>query len=111
LSATARLLSWTAAAWAFAPNVANRKGFRVVVQCQNVAKSTPMQTTDEPAAGPSTPPREAAGTPVGTDGAGPSAPPSESSGAAALPREIGGRGGPEPTRFGDWEKAGRCIDF
>jgi hypothetical protein len=29
----------------------------------------------------------------------------------ALPREIGGRDGPEPTRFGDWEKAGRCIDF
>ncbi len=27
------------------------------------------------------------------------------------PREIGGRDGPEPTRFGDWEKAGRCIDF
>ena len=26
-------------------------------------------------------------------------------------REIGGREGPEPTRFGDWEKAGRCIDF
>ena len=26
-------------------------------------------------------------------------------------REIGGRDGPEPTRFGDWEKAGRCIDF
>jgi hypothetical protein len=30
---------------------------------------------------------------------------------AAQPREIGGRDGPEPTRFGDWEKAGRCIDF
>ena len=30
---------------------------------------------------------------------------------AARPREIGGRDGPEPTRFGDWEKAGRCIDF
>jgi len=28
-----------------------------------------------------------------------------------LPREIGGREGPEPTRFGDWEKSGRCIDF
>jgi hypothetical protein len=28
-----------------------------------------------------------------------------------LPREIGGRIGPEPTRFGDWEKSGRCIDF
>jgi hypothetical protein len=29
----------------------------------------------------------------------------------SLPKEIGGRDGPEPTRFGDWEKAGRCIDF
>ncbi|MGE3892211.1 MAG: DUF1674 domain-containing protein [Steroidobacteraceae bacterium] len=27
------------------------------------------------------------------------------------PVELGGRDGPEPTRFGDWEKAGRCIDF
>ncbi|HYX73687.1 MAG TPA: DUF1674 domain-containing protein [Steroidobacteraceae bacterium] len=26
-------------------------------------------------------------------------------------RELGGRAGPEPTRFGDWEKNGRCIDF
>ncbi len=26
-------------------------------------------------------------------------------------REVGGRSGPEPTRFGDWERAGRCIDF
>lgn len=25
--------------------------------------------------------------------------------------EIGGRDGPEPTRYGDWEKGGRCIDF
>ena len=26
--------------------------------------------------------------------------------------EIGGRrDGTEPTRFGDWEKSGRCIDF
>jgi len=28
-----------------------------------------------------------------------------------MPREIGGRDGPEPTRYGDWEKNGRCIDF
>jgi hypothetical protein len=28
-----------------------------------------------------------------------------------LPREVGGREGPEPTRYGDWEKNGRCIDF
>ena len=26
-------------------------------------------------------------------------------------KEIGGRDGPDPTRFGDWEKDGRCIDF
>ena len=26
-------------------------------------------------------------------------------------REIGGPQGPEPTRFGDWERKGRCIDF
>ena len=26
-------------------------------------------------------------------------------------KDIGGRDGPDPTRYGDWEKAGRCIDF
>lgn len=31
--------------------------------------------------------------------------------AAAKAREIGGPKGPEPTRFGDWENKGRCIDF
>ena len=30
---------------------------------------------------------------------------------ADRPKEIGGRGGLDPTRYGDWEKAGRCIDF
>ena len=25
--------------------------------------------------------------------------------------ETGGPKGPEPTRYGDWEKKGRCIDF
>lgn len=29
----------------------------------------------------------------------------------SLPAETGGRGGLEPTRYGDWEKNGRCIDF
>ncbi|MEM1344365.1 MAG: DUF1674 domain-containing protein, partial [Pseudomonadota bacterium] len=28
-----------------------------------------------------------------------------------MPREIGGRQGPEPTRFGDWEKKGIVYDF
>ena len=25
--------------------------------------------------------------------------------------EIGGPKGLEPTRYGDWEKSGRCVDF
>ncbi|HVT33834.1 MAG TPA: DUF1674 domain-containing protein [Rhodanobacteraceae bacterium] len=34
------------------------------------------------------------------------------SGDGAMPREIGGRtDGLDPTRYGDWEKNGRCIDF
>lgn len=27
------------------------------------------------------------------------------------PLEFGGQKGPEPTRYGDWEKNGRCTDF
>jgi len=27
------------------------------------------------------------------------------------PRELGGRDGPDPVRFGDWEKKGLAIDF
>lgn len=27
------------------------------------------------------------------------------------PKEIGGPKGLEPTRYGDWEKNGRCSDF
>ncbi|QBF33748.1 DUF1674 domain-containing protein [Thalassococcus sp. S3] len=28
-----------------------------------------------------------------------------------LPKELGGRDGPEPVRYGDWEKKGIAIDF
>jgi hypothetical protein len=28
-----------------------------------------------------------------------------------LPRELGGRKGLEPVRYGDWEKKGLAIDF
>ncbi|MGH8597377.1 MAG: DUF1674 domain-containing protein [Gammaproteobacteria bacterium] len=31
--------------------------------------------------------------------------------AASRPTEIGGPTGLEPTRYGDWERKGRCIDF
>ena len=30
---------------------------------------------------------------------------------AELPTELGGREGPEPVRYGDWEKKGIAIDF
>ena len=30
---------------------------------------------------------------------------------SAKAKEIGGREGLDPTRYGDWEKNGRCIDF
>lgn len=31
--------------------------------------------------------------------------------SAALPKELGGRDGPEPVRYGDWEKKGLAVDF
>ena len=31
--------------------------------------------------------------------------------ALDLPKELGGRDGPEPVRFGDWEKKGIAVDF
>lgn len=31
--------------------------------------------------------------------------------ALDLPPELGGRKGPEPVRFGDWEKKGIAVDF
>ena len=40
--------------------------------------------------------------PVATSEAGPE---------QAHPKEVGGPQGPEPTRYGDWERKGRCADF
>lgn len=31
--------------------------------------------------------------------------------AVVAPREVGGRDGPEPVRFGDWERKGIAVDF
>jgi len=42
----------------------------------------------------------------------PSSTPAEMPVPASPPaEEIGGRDGLDPTRYGDWEKNGRCIDF
>jgi hypothetical protein len=43
-------------------------------------------------------------TPQDTKPAKPTLPPS-------IPKEIGGPKGPEPTRYGDWERNGRVSDF
>ena len=47
-------------------------------------------------------PRTEASVPQATD---------EAATKAQPPEEIGGRGGLDPVRYGDWEKNGRCIDF
>lgn len=37
--------------------------------------------------------------------------PSDSKAKEQTSNETGGVKGPEPTRYGDWEKNGRCVDF
>jgi hypothetical protein len=37
-------------------------------------------------------------------------PPPAAEGEVPAP-ELDGPAGPEPTRYGDWERRGRCIDF
>ena len=50
--------------------------------------------------------KETASAPGETPAARPKTPPPK-----PLPPEVGGPKGPEPTRYGDWESKGRCIDF
>lgn len=38
-------------------------------------------------------------------------PPPAAGKAQDKPNEIGGPSGPEPTRYGDWERKGICVDF
>ena len=35
----------------------------------------------------------------------------KANGELDLPKELGGRNGPEPVRFGDWERKGIAVDF
>lgn len=46
----------------------------------------------------------------GSAASGERKPPGRRSKTERVP-EIGGPRGPEPTRYGDWERKGRCIDF
>ena len=82
----------------------NFKGLMLVLQRETVApfRSMPSPNNDR---GP------APAAPSDAAPSGPSAPLPAPAVPGSPPREIGGRAGPEPTRFGDWEKGGRCIDF
>jgi hypothetical protein len=84
--------------------------------CVKVVKQRPIWQTSWPIAMQSTPPETATNQgaerrPAGGEPAPAGSDESRRAHDAALPREIGGRAGPDPTRFGDWEKNGRCIDF
>lgn len=51
--------------------------------------------------------------PAATSGPGPgqSATTDQTPEAPVKPKEVGGPAGPEPTRYGDWERKGRVSDF
>ena len=65
---------------------------------------TPDETADpgDPATPSDGPAEDSAGDSAGDNAEQPTKKPSE---------EFGGRGGLDPTRYGDWEKGGRAIDF
>ncbi len=63
------------------------------------AQTAPPAPTPRP-----TPTGKPAGEPTGDAGR----PPAGNTGKA---KEIGGPSGPEPTRYGDWERNGICVDF
>ncbi|MBM3503950.1 MAG: DUF1674 domain-containing protein [Alphaproteobacteria bacterium] len=51
-------------------------------------------------------------TPTGEKPAAPPPPaPAAKATAVDRPKEIGGPKGLEPTRYGDWERKGLCVDF
>ena len=56
-------------------------------------------------------PDEVPGTPEAVGTVDTASTPGPGTSPATTPTEWGGREGPEPTRYGDWEKNGRCIDF
>jgi hypothetical protein len=96
MGATAAM-STPAANWSFAL-IQSRS---VVMRPHFLANFAVMPTCEDPISiHRQTPPAEGTSVPDAQDGA-----------AAVAPPEIGGREGPEPTRFGDWELRGRCIDF
>ncbi len=56
-------------------------------------------------------PKAAQGQAVKPPAQDPAVAPPTPPGDAKTPKEIGGPSGPEPTRYGDWERKGICVDF
>jgi hypothetical protein len=76
------------------------KGFGLELARRPVAPFAAMPT-----------PPEVATDPPGAADQSPERPATAGVPAAKPRREVGGPKGPDPTRFGDWERGGRCIDF
>ncbi len=71
------------------------------------AQVAPPASTPRP-----TPTGEPTGEPTGKPTGKPTGEPTgEPTGNTGKPKEIGGPSGPEPTRYGDWERNGICVDF
>ena len=88
------------------------KGLTLVLQRQNVAPFRPMSSRAPTVeVGTESAPRAPVTETTATTPLASSPNPAAPAEAKSAPIEIGGRAGPEPTRFGDWEKGGRCIDF
>jgi hypothetical protein len=95
-----RALSTPADGWDMSQIQLNPRGFEPLFS----GKLSPVTQTDHAAI----PERSNTGSEGDVSAAQPAA---HSSVAQPAPQEIGGRDGPEPTRYGDWEMRGRCIDF
>ncbi|GHF14872.1 hypothetical protein GCM10017044_06240 [Kordiimonas sediminis] len=48
---------------------------------------------------------------IASSDTGVNADPKQDTTSGTQPREVGGQKGPEPTRYGDWEKNGIISDF
>ena len=69
-----------------------------------------IRTPEKPSTAPAAPVTDAEAAKPAPDAGTPDTAASETD-TKMRPKEIGGREGPDPTRYGDWEKAGRCVDF
>jgi len=67
-----------------------------IVHLQKTAFMAERNSTPKPSAADESPPEQ----PVAPEHSVP-----------VKPAEHGGPRGPEPTRYGDWERNGKCVDF